>query len=147
MQESQQVKQLERSTYHLLKRAAQTASDLYADKVGRDGLTQRQFAVLVALKIHEGASQTALVKITGIDRSTMADLVARLISHGYLLRKRDKLDGRRNVLKLTAEGRRTLQRAEPGVASVDRKIASLIPKEHRKSFRAALKTLSDLQNG
>jgi DNA-binding MarR family transcriptional regulator len=143
--ENTQVRQLERSTYHLLKRAAQHAANLYVDKVGKNGLTQRQFAVLLAVNEYEGVSQTKLVAMTGIDRSTMADLVGRLIAQGYVRRKRDKNDARRNVLKLTAAGKRALETAEPGVASVDRKLSNLIPKEHRKSFRAALKILSDLQ--
>ncbi len=142
MVESTIVKQLERSTYHLLKRAAKHAANLHGDKVGKHGLTQRQFAVLIAVDENEGLSQTMLVTLTSIDRSTMADLVGRLIAQGYIRRKRDKTDGRRNVLKMTAAGKRALQTAGPGIASVDRKLTSLIPKEHRKSFRAALKILA-----
>lgn len=136
------IKQLEKSTYHLLKRAGQHAANLYVDKVGKNGLTQRQFAVLLAIDENSGLSQINLVALTGIDRSTLADLVGRLIAQGYVRRKRDKNDGRRNILNLTAAGKRALERAEPGVASVDRKLTSLIPVEHRKSFRAALKILA-----
>lgn len=142
MAENANVKQLERSTYHLLKRAAQHAANLHSDKVGKHGLTQRQFAALVAVDQNEGISQTQLVELTSIDRSTLADLVGRLIAQGYVRRKRDKNDARRNVLKLTAAGKRALQTASPGIASVDRKLTSIIPKEHRKSFRAALKILA-----
>ena len=69
------VKQLSRSPYHLLKRAAQYAAYIYQGEVGKAGLTQRQFTVLIAVDQNEGVSQTALVKMTGIDRSTLADLV------------------------------------------------------------------------
>ena len=71
------VKQLSRSPYHLLKRAAQYAAYVYQGEVGKAGLTQRHFTVLIAVDQNEGVSQTALVKMTGIDRSTLADLVAR----------------------------------------------------------------------
>lgn len=143
MKQLSDVKQLERSTYHLLKRAAQHAANLYVDKVGKKGLTQRQFAVMLTIDKNAGLSQINLVSLTGIDRSTMADLVGRLIAQGYVRRKRDKNDGRRNVLKLTAAGKRALDSTGPGVASVDRKLTSLIPVEHRKSFRAALKILAE----
>ena len=68
------VKQLTRSPYHLLKRAAQYAAHIYMGEVGKSGLTQRQFTVLLAVDQNDGISQTALVKMTGIDRSTLADL-------------------------------------------------------------------------
>lgn len=139
---STNIKQLDRSTYHLLKKAAQHAANLYSDKIGKHGLTQRQYAILTAIDQKEGASQTQLVELTSIDRSTLADVVARMISQGYIRRKRDKSDARRNVLKLTAAGKRAVETADPGIASVDRKLTSLIPKEHRKSFRAALKILA-----
>ncbi len=143
MTEPINVKQLERSTFHLLKKAAQNAANIYADKVGKSGVTQRQFAVLIAVNENIGISQTKLVELTSIDRSTLADLVGRLIAQGYLRRKRDKDDARRNVLKLSAAGKRALEIAEPSLASVDRKLSTLIPKEHRKSFRLALKILAE----
>ena len=71
------AKVFSRSFTHLLKRAVQYSSHLYMDEVGKSGLTHRQFTVLSAADTFEGKSQTELVKITGIDRSTLADLVAR----------------------------------------------------------------------
>ena len=37
-------------------------------------------------------SQTDIVRITGIDRSTLADIVRRLVQRGYLQRKRTRTD-------------------------------------------------------
>jgi uncharacterized protein (DUF111 family) len=73
------VKQFTRSPSHLLKRAAQYSSHIYMGEVGKSGLTHRQFTVLLAVDNNDGKSQTDLVKVTGIDRSTLADLVARLL--------------------------------------------------------------------
>ena len=139
------IKQLENSTYNLLKRASQVAANLYLEKNGNSGLTQRQFVVLMAINHNDGISQAGLVDITGIDRSTMAELTGRLVAQGYIRSRKDKNDGRRNVLKLTAPGRRAMGEASPGIASVDRKLSSLIPVEHRKSFRKALKILAEYQ--
>jgi len=142
MSDKTNIKQLEHSTYHLLKRTAHLAANLYMEKVGRGGLTQRQFAVLLALSHNDGACQSTLVGLTGIDRSTLADLTSRMIAQGYIRRRRHKDDARRNVLHLTAAGNRALSLAKPGVASVDRKLSSLVPVDHRKSFRKALAILS-----
>lgn len=137
------VKKLEKSTYHLLKRAAQFAADIYSENAGRDGLTQRQFAVLIVVEASDGVSQTELVKRTGIDRSTLADMISRLAAQGYLKRKRSKDDARTNVVKLTAAGRKALHVVQPNAAVVDRKILAVIPVSHRKIFMEALQLLAE----
>ncbi|MBZ0218649.1 MAG: MarR family transcriptional regulator, partial [Fimbriimonadaceae bacterium] len=67
-----QVDLLDRSASHLLHRAGQMASEIFADELGNSGLTPRQYAVLVTVGENEGLSQTDLVEMTGIDRSTLA---------------------------------------------------------------------------
>ncbi len=108
------VKQFTRSPSHLLKRAAQYSNHIYMDAVGKSGLTHRQFTVLLAVDNNDGKSQTDLVKVTGIDRSTLADLVARLLAQGYLQRRRTKDDGRTNAIRITAIGKKMLKTALPG---------------------------------
>lgn len=136
------VKQLSRSPYHLLKRAAQYAAYVYQGEVGKAGLTQRQFTVLIAVDQNEGVSQTALVKMTGIDRSTLADLVARLLAQGYLQRRRTKDDGRTNSVRITSSGKRMLKLAQPGADEVDKQVLAAVPVSHRKSFTEALSLLA-----
>lgn len=133
---------LVRSPCHLLKRASQYAASIYMDQVGRTGLTQRQYAVLMAAEKNEGGSQTDLVRVTGIDRSTLADLVARLMAQGYLQTRRGRDDGRTNAVRLTAAGRRALRAAEPGAGEADKQIIAAVPPKHRKSFLEALSSLA-----
>src|SRR3972149_3585870 len=97
---------LETSAVHLLHTAGQRAGDIFADEMSKVKLTPRQYAVLVSVAEHEGLSQTGLVDRTGIDRSTLADIVRRMQRKGLLRRRRTKEDARAYVLKLTAEGRR-----------------------------------------
>jgi DNA-binding MarR family transcriptional regulator len=132
---------LARSPTHLLKRASQFAAGVYMQQVGRTGLTQRQYAVLAAAEENEGASQTELVGLTGIDRSTLADMVARLMAQGYMQTRRTR-DGRTNAVKLTAAGRRALRAAEPGAAEADRQVLAAVPAKHRKSFIEGLMSLA-----
>src|SRR5271154_2450692 len=106
-------KTLERSPSHLLHRALQLALDIYAEETGPDAVTQRQYAVLAAVAAHEGLTQTDLVRSTGIDRSTLADLVARMIGKNLLARQRSASDARANTVSLTAEGRSALDEAAP----------------------------------
>ena len=136
------VKQFSRSPSHLLKRAAQFANHIYMAEVGKSGLTQRQFTVLLAVDTLDGKSQTELVKHTGIDRSTLADLVARLLAQGYLQRKRTKDDGRTNAIRITTVGKKMLKMAQPGAEEVDRQVMSLVPSSERKAFIEALSLLA-----
>jgi DNA-binding MarR family transcriptional regulator len=90
--------------------------------------------VLLAVDANDGKSQTELVKLTGIDRSTLADLVARLLAQGYLQRKRTKDDGRTNSIRITTVGKKMLKMAQPGADEVDKQLLSLIASSERKSF-------------
>ena len=128
------VKQFTRSPSHLLKRAAQFSNHIYMGEVGKSGLTHRQFTALLAVDANDGKSQTDLVKVTGIDRSTLADLVARLLAQGYLQRRRTKNDGRTNAIRITAIGKKILKTAQPGAEEVDRQLMALLANSDRKAF-------------
>ncbi|MGF7160691.1 DNA-binding MarR family transcriptional regulator [Rhodoligotrophos appendicifer] len=134
---------LDTSVYHLIKRAAQFATTLFGDHNGYSGLTHRQFTVLLAVAQNEGASQTQLVRATGIDRSTLADLVARLLKNGLLQRKRTREDGRTNTIKLSAAGRRALQSAQPGAMAVEQKMLNVVPKNVQRDLLEGLRALSE----
>ena len=132
---------LDRSPSHLLHRALQLALDIYSEETGAGALTQRQFAVLTAVQSHEGCTQSDLVKATGIDRSTLAELVARLIGKNLLGRERSTLDARANTVRLTEAGRTAVQDTGPKVAQADTRILALVPGAKRDAF---IKTLRDM---
>ena len=135
-------KALERSPSHLLHRALQLALDIYAEETGPDAITQRQYAVLAAVAAHEGLTQTDLVRATGIDRSTLADLVARMIGKGLLARERSVIDARANTVSLTPAGREALAAASPRVAAADARILKLLPTRKRDAFLDILGDMS-----
>ena len=120
----------------------QLALDIYSREVGSDGLTQRQFAVLEAVSLRAGLTQTDLVKATGIDRSTLADLVARMAQRGLLSRERSTLDARAMAVRLTPEGEAALADARPRVVEADRQIMALLPKGQRDAFLNQLAELA-----
>ena len=107
---------------HLLHRAGQCATDIFLAEAHASGLTPRQFAVLTTIAEEEGFTQTELVERTGIDRSTLADIVARLLGRGLIQRRRAKEDARAYAIKLTAQGWKSLRDAEPGAVSADTRL-------------------------
>ncbi|WP_298123707.1 MarR family transcriptional regulator [Brevundimonas sp.] len=129
------------SPSHLMHRALQLALDVYAEELGTDGPTQRQFAVLEAVSQRAGLTQTDLVKATGIDRSTLADLVSRMTAKGLLDRERSSLDARAKAVRLSAAGEAALAAARPRVIAADKRIMGLLPKAKRDLF---LELLSEL---
>ncbi|MEM7741694.1 MAG: MarR family transcriptional regulator [Pseudomonadota bacterium] len=134
---------LKTSPGHLLRRAQQYADDLYKKEVGSGGLTSRQFTVLHAISEQEGLSQTDLVRKTGIDRSTLADMIARLTSKGYVARQRTKDDARANAVKLTAAGKKSLTGSESKVMKAETAALSLLPKTQQGGFMKALQAYAE----
>jgi DNA-binding MarR family transcriptional regulator len=133
---------LDRSPSHLLHRALQRALDIYADEFGEGAITQRQYAVLAAAEAREGATQADLVRVTGIDRSTLADMAKRMIDKGLLERERSALDARANAVHLTAAGRAALSDAQPRMAAADGRLLKLLSGGGRRSAFVGL--LQDL---
>ena len=117
---------LDQSPSHLLHRALQRALDIYVEEFGEAGITQRQFAVMAAADEREGATQADLVRITGIDRSTLADMATRMIAKGLLERERSNVDARANAVRLTDGGREALAEARPKMAAADARLMKLI---------------------
>jgi DNA-binding MarR family transcriptional regulator len=123
---------------HLLHRAHQFAADRFSEATGGVEITQRQFAVLCAVNAEEGLTQTQLVVATGIDRSTLAELVSRMATKGLLLRQKAPGDARANAVRFTDEGRKLYETAIAGAQSADQAILSALPKNKRASFAEAL---------
>lgn len=131
----------EESVSHLLHRAVQIAADLHAAQAGPEGLTPRQFAVLAAIAGGEGATQSQLVARTGVDRSTLAELLNRLMARGLVSRLRSPGDARANQVSLTAAGRALLEAAQPRAAAADLALLSRLPEDRRARFVKDLRRL------
>lgn len=146
MPKAKELDRLERSPIHLLHRAGQCAGVVFQAEMAGPNLTPRQFAVLYSVSQNEGVSQTYLVERTGIDRSTLADIIRRMLKKGLLHRRRTKDDARAYAVRLTDEGRRILKSAEPMVRKVDERILSALPASDRDKFLISLnKIVSALQ--
>ncbi len=138
---------LESSLSHLLRRAQQFAYDQFVQQMGDSSLTPRQFIVLFAVNEEEGLSQTDLVNRTGIDRSTLADMISRMIKNGLLARKRTAEDARANSVRLTAAGRRALKSAMPRALAAEKALLDIMPKTVQSDLMKALSHLNEAVEG
>jgi len=129
---------LDQSPLHLFHRAVQVVTEIYQAEMSSYDLTARQYAVLVALAHSEGMSQSKLVDATGIDRSTMADIVRRMLKKGIIQRKRDKDDARAYEVTITEEGQRLFEAVRPIIQRIEEKLLSALNDKKVDEFLAQL---------
>ena len=125
---------------HLLRRAQQMHLAAWQRDVSRD-VTSVQYAVLTVLERLPGASQATLGGELDLDRSTIADLVARMTRRGLIERALDASDRRRNVLRLTAAGRRTAAELRPRVDGLESVMAGDLDARDRRELRRMLRAM------
>lgn len=123
---------------HLLRRCNQYFGDLFAQESGDKVLTKQQYLLLTALDQNDGVNQTALVEVTGIDRSTLAEMVRRMLARGLLSRSRTQTDGRANEITITQAGRRTLRGARLAAERAERSLLDPLPPAERSRFVRSL---------
>ena len=127
---------------HLLHRVSQRADEFFAEEAGEAGLTARQFAVLLSVARSDDPFQTEIVESTGIDRSTVAEMVRRMVGKRLLQRRRSRQDARAYVVRLTDRGREVLKSAEPKALQAGTAVLARLSGEQRRAFVEALKAVS-----
>lgn len=104
-----------------INRVLQQIKARHADALAEHDVTPRQVYVLMAIADAKGApSQTDLVEVTGVDRSTVSDILRRLSRKGLIKRERSKEDARAYKLKLTPDGQQKLKAAARAMTKVER---------------------------
>jgi DNA-binding MarR family transcriptional regulator len=132
---------LSQSPSHLLRRCVQYANDLFAREPGASDLTKQQYTVLCAVEKNEGMSQTALVAVTGIDRSTLAEMIRRMMEKGLIDRERTEADQRANAVRIAAGGKKALRGARTASERVERALLAALPASERAKFVRTLTAL------
>jgi len=127
---------------HLIRRCQQYFGDLYAREAGACELTKQQFIVLAALENNEGVSQTALVELTGIDRSTLAEMVRRMLEKGLISRERTETDARANAVAISASGRKALRLARTATDRAEKALLEPLPPSDRAKFVKSLAAIA-----
>jgi MarR family transcriptional regulator, temperature-dependent positive regulator of motility len=133
--------QLDRSLLHLLHRLRQCAGELFQTEMSGINLTARQYVVLVAAAHKDGSSQQDIIDRTGIDRSTVSQVVQTMIRKGLLKRRRTREDARAYAITLTPYGQDTLKASEPIVGRIDEALIAALPAQRAAVFVESLRTI------
>jgi MarR family transcriptional regulator, lower aerobic nicotinate degradation pathway regulator len=106
------------------------------------------FRLLAALEEFGPASQASLGRHAELDRSDVTAVVSELTAQDLVLPDKDQTDGRRNVITITAAGRKQLRRLDAVLAEVqDELLAPLSPGERQFLTSALVRVLDHLAAG
>lgn len=134
---------LSKFTGSLVRRAQQRHVAVWLSEVSAE-ITSVQYAALEILQRTPGVNQRQLGDELDVDRSTIADLVARMVRNGLIERSDDPADKRSYVLSLTASGKKQLATLRPRVEDVERILtARLTPRECLELRRLLLALLPE----
>src|SRR5581483_6639105 len=119
----------------LLSRAHARAQAIRHEAFAAARTSGYQTRLLASLADDGPASQAELGRRTGIDPSDVVAAVNDLAGRRLVSRTRDPKDARRNVIALTAAGRRELARLDAVVADIQEAFLAPLSESERRQFR------------
>jgi MarR family transcriptional regulator, lower aerobic nicotinate degradation pathway regulator len=131
---------------HMIRRAHQVSSALFAEECGEFDLTSVQYAALVAIGENPDVDATRLSALIAFDRSTIGDVVARLEGKGWVVRHPSPNDRRVKLLRLSPEGMEVLRRVEPAVLRVQERLLAPLDPGDRATMVRLLAQLAEVHN-
>lgn len=131
---------------HLIRRAQQISTALFAEECAAFDLTSVQFAALMAIRANPGVDATRLSQLIAFDRSTIGGVLDRLEGKGWIGRGPSPGDRRIKLIELTGEGAALLDRVQPAVHRVQQRILSPLAPEDRSTMLRLLGILTEVHN-
>lgn len=126
---------------HLIRRSQQVHNALWAEEFASD-LTSPQYGVLSVLAVRPGIDQVQLGELVSLDKSSTADVVARLAGRMWVSRERDPDDARRNVLALTPAAAVAFRHLAPMSQRVQERVLAHVPDGDREDFLCRLRAVA-----
>lgn len=123
---------------HLVRRAHQISSALFAEECGPLDLTAVQYAALAAISANADLDATRLSEQIAFDRSTIGGVLERLETKGWIARRASPDDRRVKLLELTQAGRDTLKEAASAVARVQKRLLEPLAPQDRATMMRLL---------
>jgi MarR family transcriptional regulator, lower aerobic nicotinate degradation pathway regulator len=138
---------LQRRPGFLIRRLHQLHLVLFAEECGAFGLTPVQYSIMTAIVARPRLDQARLCGEVGIDRATMADVLARLEKRGLVTRRQSRTDQRMKLVSASVAGRRLVARIDPHARRAHERTVAALPEAERAAFVAALTTLVAAADG
>lgn len=132
---------LESAPGYLIRRTQQVHNVIWNEEF--DGLlTSPQYAVLAALAAEPGIDQRRLGEVASLDKSSIADVVSRLVSRSWIVRERDTRDARRNILRLTPAAELAFEHLTPPARRVQERLLASLSTAEGARFTDGLRAIA-----
>ena len=131
---------------YLLRRLHQIHYALFFEECAGFDITPVQYGLLTTLALKPDLDQNSIGRELGIDRTNVADVLARLARRGLLVRYRSKDDRRMVLARLTPAGRRITDEMYAAMLRAQNRLVAPLPPEERKAFIDTLLRLIEGNN-
>jgi MarR family transcriptional regulator, lower aerobic nicotinate degradation pathway regulator len=128
----------------LLAQASIAARRAVTGALTEQGWHRSQFTLLAVLDEFGPLNQTEMSERSGLDRSDIVRWVDELVAHKLVRRTQDPDDRRRNVVTITAAGRRRLDALDARLRQVQRDLLGTLSDKERDQLVALLGRLLGL---
>ncbi|MEU6998774.1 MarR family winged helix-turn-helix transcriptional regulator [Nonomuraea sp. NPDC046570] len=129
----------------LINHVATSANRLVDQALAATGSRRYHYALLAALEEFGPASQAALGRRTGIDRSDIVATVNELSERELVERRPDPTDRRRNIVTVTPAGTRHLKSLDRLLADVQDELLTSLTTAEREQLVGLLSRIVDHQ--
>jgi DNA-binding MarR family transcriptional regulator len=131
---------------YLLRRLHQIHYALFYEECAEFGITPVQYGLLTILSTNPDTDQVTLANALGIDRTNVADVLARLEQRGFVERTRSEADRRMVLARLTRNGEELVERMHPAMARAQERLLETLDEEEQKGFVATVIRLVEANN-
>ena len=122
----------------LTNRVSSALANIYAE---RHALTISEWRVMAVLGRHADVSPSAVCVFTAMDKVQVSRAIKSLLESGRLLRRPDRSDGRRSLLRLSAKGRAIYEMIVPEAESFEQELRGALNEREWATFDRLLAKL------
>ena len=126
---------------YLLKHAELRYAQLTSAELAPLAISPREWAALNCLDEQHGLSQREVAELLGIDRTRMVALVDELQANGWVERRPQPGDRRKNIVTLTASGRELTERGGRIIDECERRFLAVLNESDAEQLKTALDAL------
>lgn len=130
----------------LIRRLHQIHGYLFAQETVDFLITPVQFSVMTALDEHGAMDQVTIAREVGLERTTVAAVIARIEVRGYVRRSTSATDQRVRIVKLTRQGRKLLGQMACAVEQAHHRTISPLSEEDQDHLMCLLVRLVEANN-
>ena len=129
---------IDRTATRMLAQANARAQSIRVEAFSAAGSSGYLSRLLASVADQGEASQVELSRRTGIDPSDVVAALNDLAARGFVTRRRDPADGRRNLVALTSSGRTELRRLDAVVTEIQERFLSPLSGPERRQLEQLL---------